>query len=1064
MASLLTVGSQLDAICDYKHSAEIKLDNALLCLKSSRLASNSISVFSSTESPISLSPEVKIVSDSEKNKIETRYQRQKSDSDLEIIEVFDRACDHFDPHECNHTKDLNLWDLKKKLRPKTYNIDTDSDDSVEEIKRNRCQLTLDSQMIAKDNIDAFIMKLQIDFYRLLLNETNPKYALNQIKDFHNKSMQSFAKTLSNKFENLLKDENSEEMLQNYSYYKTIELKILESIAALQVELKDFEEAIKTCNQISSSSLTYEQRVLTSNLLYLEAYSRFQLYVSNNDKIDGLKLWTEYDLNSTISALDNSCPQSTTPTRSQNKPLLAPNAPKGKQEYASDEIKDYVTALEKCHYEELIQKRWGDGDSNASSKGRQNSKSKSIFDNDSQLRSIPPNESNSTPNDNPLTGHPMTSKIVKTSNMNERVTRSRGNLRSLEDMLESKPKIESRSKRSIKKSKEMSIDDTAEDVRDFNVDIDQLDEVFDQMLTISGTEFEKNADKTTENENSLEYIKRILNDSFKLISSHPPSKLYRDIHKLLLEIYSLSDKLREDLIGYHFSESIRSTYRYRYMFINERKKRINKTSKYESNPFVFDAKDIEPINSCLKLIRGLPNDWRVIQMMTVDNNTMIPDLMICRYQNGKRPVFLKIKTDPQKVCHCFANFVTSIVFSQQIIKHFMTQFNDIIEKSNASIVNKDRETFWRLRYSLDEELMFLLRSVDETWFGPFKGILFGQLQSTSYQRMCSQLKSYAMGFAEKQLLTCMSEPLLEVMIESLPALKYTEYRTAMHVIFNSPPEKMITKVFNKYDQMITDIYPIDNKESIFTTYELSPVGLILDKSLESFPFESLPSLNSFNQPIFRTPSLRMLSLMYSTFRRGLVTRGVDDSKVYYVVNPADNLAKTEDFFKESFTAMTQWEGVIGKSPEPQDLKKAFDSKDAYIFFGHGAGSSYYRLIPEGLDGCNVNCASIVIGCSSGKLFSDGKQLETYGASYRFLLNGCPSYVGVLWDVTDKDIDKFSDQMLSYWFLNWKPEINETKQSMANTKAVSKARIACRLKHLIGAAPVVYGLPLVTKSQL
>lgn len=394
---------------------------------------------------------------------------------------------------------------------------------------------------------------------------------------------------------------------------------------------------------------------------------------------------------------------------------------------------------------------------------------------------------------------------------------------------------------------------------------------------------------------------------------------------------------------------------------------------------------------------------------------------------------------------------------------MTHFSEIIEKSNASIVNKDRETFWRLRYSLDEELMYLLRSVEETWFGPFKGILFGQLQSNAYQKLCAHLKTFALLLAEKESVKCLSEPLLELLIESLPAIQFMEYRTAMQIVFKSPSASMITEFFAKYDQMITEIYPVDNRESIFTTYELSPVGLILDKSLESFPFESLPSLNGYNQPIFRIPSLRMLSLMYSTYRRGLIANGVNDSKVYYVVNPADNLAKTEEYFRDTFAAMSQWEGVMGRSPDPQELKRAFDSKEAYIFFGHGAGASYCRTIPEGLDGCNINCASLIIGCSSGKLFSDGKQLESYGTSYRFLLNGCPSYVGVLWDVTDKDIDKFSDQLLSYWFVEWKPEMNDSKKVMANTKAVSKSRTACRLKHLIGAAPVVYGLPLITNRH-
>jgi len=330
-------------------------------------------------------------------------------------------------------------------------------------------------------------------------------------------------------------------------------------------------------------------------------------------------------------------------------------------------------------------------------------------------------------------------------------------------------------------------------------------------------------------------------------------------------------------------------------------------------------------------------------------------------------------------------------------------------------------------------------------------------------MSRKLRTYIKEMAEREDMFCMSEPLLGVVVESLPVLKFDEFRVAMKVLFNTPSDPFISKCFTKYEEMFCEVFPIDNKESIFSSYHLSPVGLIVDKTLEAFPFECLPTLHRTNQSIFRTPSLRILSLMYNTFKDGLYSKGVDQTKVYYVLNPSDNLAKTEDFFKNTFLSIKEWEGVIGKSPNPLELKNAFDSKEAYIFFGHGAGASYYRAMPDGLDGCNVNCASVVIGCSSGKLFSDGKQLESYGTPYRFLMNGCPSYVGVLWDVTDKDIDKFSDHLLSYWFSKWKPELNESKKVVPITRAVSMSRQYCRLKYLIGAAPIVYGLPLSTHNR-
>jgi len=330
-----------------------------------------------------------------------------------------------------------------------------------------------------------------------------------------------------------------------------------------------------------------------------------------------------------------------------------------------------------------------------------------------------------------------------------------------------------------------------------------------------------------------------------------------------------------------------------------------------------------------------------------------------------------------------------------------------------------------------------------------------------------LKTIILEYANKDELICVSEELLSVIIESLPSLKYCEFKTAMKLLFKSPSIHFISKSYAKCEELFLAIYPIENKESIFTTYKISAVGLILDKSLESFPFESLPSLQSYNQPVFRTPSIRILNIMVNAFKDEIYASGVNEKSVYYVLNPAENLAKTEEYFKDSFLSVKDLEGVIGKAPPHTDLREAFESKDVYIFFGHGAGASYYRSIPEGLDGCTINSSSLIIGCSSGKLFSEGKQLESYGTPYRFMMNGSPCYVGVLWDVTDKDIDKFSDQLLTLWFPNWKSNSDQsrpTKELIPITKAVSMSRSVCKLKHLIGAAPVVYGLPLCTRSQL
>ena len=67
---------------------------------------------------------------------------------------------------------------------------------------------------------------------------------------------------------------------------------------------------------------------------------------------------------------------------------------------------------------------------------------------------------------------------------------------------------------------------------------------------------------------------------------------------------------------------------------------------------------------------------------------------------------------------------------------------------------------------------------------------------------------------------------------------------------------------------------------------------------------------------------------------------------------------------------------------------------------------------------------------------------------------PAVLGNLWDVTDMDIDNFSMELLNNWGI-----CNSNKQPVSLTASVANARSACKLKFIIGAAPVVYGLPII-----
>jgi len=90
-------------------------------------------------------------------------------------------------------------------------------------------------------------------------------------------------------------------------------------------------------------------------------------------------------------------------------------------------------------------------------------------------------------------------------------------------------------------------------------------------------------------------------------------------------------------------------------------------------------------------------------------------------------------------------------------------------------------------------------------------------------------------------------------------------------------------------------------------------------------------------------------------------------------------------------------------------------------------------------------------------------DRVGTPYNYMIAGCPTLVANLWDVTDRDIDKFSQAVFDD--LRLTPEGIVAAESAKNihrdgtsiVTAVARARECCKLKYLTGAAPVVYGIP-------
>uniref|UniRef100_K7GBT1 separase n=1 Tax=Pelodiscus sinensis TaxID=13735 RepID=K7GBT1_PELSI len=226
-------------------------------------------------------------------------------------------------------------------------------------------------------------------------------------------------------------------------------------------------------------------------------------------------------------------------------------------------------------------------------------------------------------------------------------------------------------------------------------------------------------------------------------------------------------------------------------------------------------------------------------------------------------------------------------------------------------------------------------------------------------------------------------------------------------------------------------------------------LVLDKHLQKLPWENMPCLRAL--PVTRLPSLRFL-LSYTLAQRhqpgSVLTRGVNPSNAFYVLNPHDNLPGTEERFRAWFESEPGWSGATGAVPSQEQMQSALTEHDLYIYAGHGAGARF-------LDGHSVlklDCRAVALlfGCSSAALALRGN-LEGTGIILKYIMAGCPLVLGNLWDVTDRDIDRYMEALLQSWL--------KSGPGAPLLQHVAQSRQAPRLKYLIGAAPIAYGLPVI-----
>ena len=208
---------------------------------------------------------------------------------------------------------------------------------------------------------------------------------------------------------------------------------------------------------------------------------------------------------------------------------------------------------------------------------------------------------------------------------------------------------------------------------------------------------------------------------------------------------------------------------------------------------------------------------------------------------------------------------------------------------------------------------------------------------------------------------------------------------------------------------------------------------------------------------------------SKFRQQSGLPGVRLTRAWYVVDPEANLPGTRatmQAFLRPYSERYDWRGYVAEVPPEPTVRSAHDDNTLFIFCGHGAAEQVCE--PRKLRKCYCP-AAMLWGCSSGLLTVRGVH-DPCGAALGYLINGAPYALANLWDVTDKDIDKLSVECMKNIFDSAELECQDQTKKPASAAtlrvpttvaaALAQSRNVCKMGYAVGAAPVMYGLPIHT----
>jgi hypothetical protein len=527
-----------------------------------------------------------------------------------------------------------------------------------------------------------------------------------------------------------------------------------------------------------------------------------------------------------------------------------------------------------------------------------------------------------------------------------------------------------------------------------------------------------------------------------------------------DIDSSQSSLDSDEKLFHLFDSLDTSW----SELSERNKRID---------FLFDSAG-----------ESLPSNCRVVAVALCPTGEILVSSM-CSSEGQSKSLVI------DTVC-IFPGSDRDSILDTTVYDDVMKPLDELIQRNEDQIRGLDttvvadnfkeetsKRDWWNQRQRADDQLQYLIEDVESTYFSSecvkraFVGDDDGEDISISCGNLASKFeeaRTVGTGSFDDESMDDEDEGDDDIHSMTVSELKDELEKLQVHVTTRKKPRKqqLVDMLIEARRNRPERHSKADNERCMV---------LILDENLHRYPFEGLEICSGW--AVSRVPSLpfAIAPLVESQADDNEETGTfptVEPSEASYIVDPEGNLAQTKNRLIPAINDICEsndwnWQSVVGSLPSQDFVQRALTRRNGLLLYcGHGGATCCFSrsqveaLMNSGEEGTPRRCRSTIIlmGCSSGKLVSVNRKdsnitdkvtmfYEPEGIALSYLCAGAPCVVGNLWDVTDRDIDRYCMTLLETF-------LGADGGSLA--KCVAEARSSCKMRHIVGLAPVCYGVPV------